>query len=215
VSITPATQSVPIGGTATWTVSITNDGGAYLYATNATDPAAPDCDPPSSDSATLYFFAPHLTETYTCTLANVTEGLTNTITATTVTAPGAHLSATASAQVVVEAPPPPAPAAPVSHAGGHATAATVALTGIRAVVLSDPTPSLEFTVELSRATVLVLTLTDGRHHRLASWVMHRTAGRHTLVLLLGRNARKQGHDTLSITHTGSANALIRTIVLTA
>ena len=70
VTISPGSQTVSAGGTASWTVSVTNTGGAYLYAVGLSDPGAPGCgSPPSSDSDTLYFLPPNLTVTYSCSVS--------------------------------------------------------------------------------------------------------------------------------------------------
>jgi probable HAF family extracellular repeat protein len=101
VTLTPASQSIASGGTANWTVSVTNTGGAYLYAVTVADAAVPGCLPPSNYGDTLYFMPPGLTVSYGCSLANVTASTTNTVTVTATTAPGDKLTTTASASVTV------------------------------------------------------------------------------------------------------------------
>jgi uncharacterized repeat protein (TIGR01451 family) len=111
VTLTPSSQTIASGGTANWTVSVTNTGGAYLYAVTVTDAAAPGCLPPSSDGDTLYFMPPGLTVTYGCSLGGVTANMTNNIAVTATTAPGDTLTATASASVTVTGGAPLTPPA--------------------------------------------------------------------------------------------------------
>jgi fibronectin type III domain protein len=58
LTVTPQTQTVASGSTANWTISITNTGGAYLYAVGLRDAAAPNCGIPSSFADTASFMAP-------------------------------------------------------------------------------------------------------------------------------------------------------------
>ena len=71
----PDTQTVVSGGTATWTINVTNTGNVALTGVVVTDPRAPDCD------ATIGNLAVGASNTYTCTLANVTASFTNVATA--------------------------------------------------------------------------------------------------------------------------------------
>ncbi len=86
-------QTVAEGGTATWSISVTNTGGAYLYAVNTSDALAPGCGMPGgADGTTLYFMAPNVTVTYPCTLSAVTGSFTNTIDATATTQAGPKIT---------------------------------------------------------------------------------------------------------------------------
>jgi hypothetical protein len=78
LSVTPPSQTVASGGTANWTISVTNAGGVYLYAVGIRDAAAPGCGIPSSFADTVSFMAPGVTISYACSLPGVTSSLTNT-----------------------------------------------------------------------------------------------------------------------------------------
>ncbi len=102
ISVTklPATQSVVSGGTATWSITVTNTGNVALTNVNVADVVAPDCV--QTFAGTL---APGASETaYTCSLANVTAGFTNTATATGYYGDGQSVTDEASADVVVTSP---------------------------------------------------------------------------------------------------------------
>ena len=201
VSVSPSSQTVAAGGTATWSVSVTNTGSAYLSAVTTSDAAAPGCGTPGgADGSTLDFMAPRVTVTYSCSLAGVTASFTNTVDAVATTGPGPKINASATASVIVEAPSaPPAPVPGASRGGS----ATFVLSSLRPVVLDVSKPRLTFTVKLSKGTTLVLTLVNSKDRKLAEWVKHEKAGTHRLSLLLPLAARHHGHDTLRITDTGN------------
>ena len=69
--------------------------------------------PEESDGNTLYFMAPNVTVTYSCSLSGVTASFTNTLDAYATTGPGPKIYGNAAAAVTVEAPytPPPPRAA--------------------------------------------------------------------------------------------------------
>ncbi|NNF56078.1 MAG: DUF11 domain-containing protein, partial [Acidimicrobiales bacterium] len=69
---TPDLQQLLAGETATFDITITNQGDVALTAISVTDPAAPGCDQAVPD------LAPGANFTYTCTLDNVTSDFTNT-----------------------------------------------------------------------------------------------------------------------------------------
>ena len=70
---TPDTQTVVSGGTATFTITVTNTGDVPLTNVTVTDPLAPTCDKGIGDLAVGAANG----VTYTCTLAVVTADLTN------------------------------------------------------------------------------------------------------------------------------------------
>ncbi len=74
ISKTPDLQTVVTGGTATFTVTVTNTGDSTLAGITVTDPLAPDCDRSLGD------FGPGASITYTCTLSGVAADFTNTAT---------------------------------------------------------------------------------------------------------------------------------------
>ena len=67
----PASQTLLGGDTATFNITVTNTGDVTLTNVIVTDPLAPNCD------ATYSTLAAGATDTYSCTLANVTADFTN------------------------------------------------------------------------------------------------------------------------------------------
>ena len=85
----PKQQSIPSGGTAHFTIVVTNDGDTPLGSVTITDPNSPDCNRTSVETAALILtqtgHAPPLNPgesfTYACSLTNVTSSFTNVVTA--------------------------------------------------------------------------------------------------------------------------------------
>jgi hypothetical protein len=220
ITVSPPVQTVATGGTAAWTVSVTNTGGAYLYAVAISDPAAPGCgSPPSAYADTMNFMAPNVTVSYPCSLAGVTAALTNTVVVSAATGPGPVITQSATAAVSVQAAltPPPAPTLPVL---GHkpsprATPAFASLTisVLKTVPLGTAMPKLLLTVKVSKGTTLMLWLLDSKGHKLTHWIEHEKPGWHKLSFLLPLIARHKGHDTLRITETGNSKPKIYSVTL--
>jgi hypothetical protein len=110
LSVSPGSQTVTSGSPASWTISVTNSGGAYLYAVGVRAATAPGCGIPSSFADTASLMAPGVTISYGCSLAGVMSSMTNTVVATATTGPGDVLTQTATATVSVQAPASPTPA---------------------------------------------------------------------------------------------------------
>jgi hypothetical protein len=183
-------------------VSVTNTGGGYLHAIQLSDPAAPNCARPSSaDADTLYFMAPNVTVTFSCTLSGIGSSLTNTIGATADNGAGTILTQTATASVTVPAATPPTP--PRSTSSTATSLAVLRISNLKTVHLHTKHPALTFTLSLSKAGVVRLTLLDTHGKPLGGWTEHETAGKHTLTLLLPLKARHAGHDKLHITEPGN------------
>src|SRR5207249_1347308 len=108
ITKTPATQAVDSGGTATFTITVTNTGPVDLTAVTVTDPLSLNC------AKTIGNLAVGASSTYTCTQASVTAAFTNVATVTGHPPFGPDLTASASANVTINPPPssPPPPAAP-------------------------------------------------------------------------------------------------------
>ena len=82
VEKTPDSQTFQTGGTATFTITVTNMGDVTLTSVTVTDALAPGCARTSADIARLASLAPGASVGYECTLANVTADFTNSATAT-------------------------------------------------------------------------------------------------------------------------------------
>jgi Tol biopolymer transport system component len=221
LTLSPATQTVASGGTATWTVSVTNTGGGYLFVGGLSDGAAPGCNTPSAYSDTLYTWAPGVTVTYTCSRPGVTAGFTNTIVGTATNAAGSVLTQTASATVNVSGgsstPVPLAPSSSSSSGAGGNTTSTVtfSLSGLKTVHLKVRKPKLTFAVHLSRAATVGLMLLDAKGHTLAHWSEKGKAGANTFSLLLPVKARHAGHDRLRVTASGNTRAKVLAVTFQA
>jgi hypothetical protein len=128
-----------------------------------------------------------------------------TTTTTTTTTP------VSTTPTITTAPAPPAPP-PRSTSSSYAT---LTITGLKPVRLNAKHSSITFTVTLSKATVLHLTLTTSNGKKLASWIRRENAGKHTVTLLLSPQARHRGHDQLRLTETGNPTAKRLGLTITA
>ncbi|HEX4520371.1 MAG TPA: hypothetical protein VH063_12390, partial [Gaiellaceae bacterium] len=98
----PKSQTITSGGTASFTIVVTNTGTVTLTNVHVTDALSPDCNRTSAQIAGLASMAPGATVTYTCSLAGVTASFTNSATATgTPVGGGPDVSATDTAPVTV------------------------------------------------------------------------------------------------------------------
>jgi uncharacterized repeat protein (TIGR01451 family) len=102
----PSSQTVAFGGTATFRITVTNNGDVALTNVSVSDPSSPNCN---RDLSTL---AAGASMSYTCTRSNVREGFVNTAEAVGTAPSSAMVRASATAPVKVSAPflPPPHPA---------------------------------------------------------------------------------------------------------
>jgi uncharacterized repeat protein (TIGR01451 family) len=149
ISKSPDAQTILIGQTANFTITVTNDGNSTLTNVVVTDVLAPGCARTSADIPGLASMAPGATITYTCTLANVTTSFTNVAVATGKPPVGPDVSAQDTAAVTAVAPAThPAisivknPKSQTVSSGGTATfTITVTNTGdvaLTNVTVSDP-----------------------------------------------------------------------------
>ena len=104
ISKSPDAQTILIGQTANFTITVTNDGDSTLTNVVVTDALAPGCARTSADIPGLASMAPGATITYTCTLANVTASFTNIAIATGTPPLGPPVSAQDTAAVTAVAP---------------------------------------------------------------------------------------------------------------
>jgi uncharacterized repeat protein (TIGR01451 family) len=97
----PKSQTVANGGTATFTITVTNTGAVDLTNVTVSDPKSPDCD---RNIGTL---TPGQSVSYTCTKQNVTASFTNVATSTGTPPSGPNVSASDTAPVKAAALKPP------------------------------------------------------------------------------------------------------------
>jgi len=119
ISIGPQSQSIATGGTATFQITVTNNGQYTLQNVNVSDPVAPGCNRGPATLQALGVMDPGATATYSCTLGNVGSSMTNTATVDALAANSQSLEVSDSAQVTVSAAlsPPPAPAVKTTTTG--------------------------------------------------------------------------------------------------
>jgi len=206
---------------ASWTISVTNTGGNYVFNATVSDPLAPACNQTSGGQPGLGLMAPLVTVTYNCSQSGLSAAFTNTVSASAVGPAGDTVTASASATVAVSSPPvstpayspAPKPKSAVAAPLAAPTFAALSFSALKTVLLTSQTPTLTFNVHLSKATTLVLTLFDSKGHKLASWIKHESSGTHKLALLLPHAARYKGHETLKVTETGNHKAKTLSVLL--
>jgi uncharacterized repeat protein (TIGR01451 family) len=104
VSKSPDAQTILLGQTANFTITVTNDGDSTLTDVHVTDALAPGCARTKADIPALASMAPGATVTYTCSLANVTASFTNVAVATGTPPVGPDVTASDTAAVTAVAP---------------------------------------------------------------------------------------------------------------
>jgi hypothetical protein len=215
VSITPGSQTITSGGSASWTVTVTNTGGNYVGDVAVSDGTVPGCGQTSGSSPGLGSMAPTVTVSYSCSLAGIAGTVTNTVNVSGIGPAGDTVTASASATVNVTSPPPaptPSPARkPVIGTGASSPATVLTVSSVERVLLDVKRPLLRLSLRVSKTATLVLTLSDTKGHALSSWREHELAGLHRLQLLLPAKARRKGRELLKIAAPG---ALSRTVTLT-
>src|SRR5207247_744560 len=95
----PKSQTVAQGGTATFTITVTNAGNTVLTNVTVTDPLSPNCSRTSAQIPALASMAPGATVTYTCTRPNVRGNFDNVATATGTPPSGPNVTASDTAPV--------------------------------------------------------------------------------------------------------------------
>jgi uncharacterized repeat protein (TIGR01451 family) len=129
ITKTPATQAVNSGGTATFSITVTNTGPVDLTNVTVTDPLSTNC------AKAIGNLAAGASSTYTCTQASVTAAFTNVATVTGHPPFGPDLTASASANVTVNPPPSsPSPSTPTPTPTPAPTVVDLAI-----VKTADPT----------------------------------------------------------------------------
>ena len=97
----PKSQTVAVGGTATFKITVTNTGDVALTDVTVVDQKSPRC------SRTIGALAPGQSVSYSCTKPNVTAGFTNVIIATGTPPSGPKVTSSDTAPVTVAALKPP------------------------------------------------------------------------------------------------------------
>ncbi len=99
----PKSQTVPVGGTATFTITVTNAGNTVLTDVNVVDPLSPNCNRTKAQIPALASMAPGATVTYSCTRPSVRASFDNVATATGTPPSGPNVTASDSAPVKAQA----------------------------------------------------------------------------------------------------------------
>jgi len=100
----PKSQTVTVGGTARFQITVTNTGNVTLTNVTVTDPLSPNCDRTQAQIPALASMAPNASVTYSCSRPNVQRAFDNIATATGTPPTGANVTATDTAPVKVKAP---------------------------------------------------------------------------------------------------------------
>ena len=103
----PKSQTVAVGGTATFSITVTNAGNTVLTNVTVTDPLTPNCNRTSAQLPGLASMAPGAAVTYTCSRPNVRGNFDNVATATGTPPSGPNVSASDTAPVKARALTPP------------------------------------------------------------------------------------------------------------
>ena len=99
----PKGQTVAVGGTATFTITVTNAGNTVLTDVTVTDPLSPNCNRTKVQIPALASMAPSAKVTYTCTRPNVRANFDNVATATGTPPSGPNVTASDTAPVKAQA----------------------------------------------------------------------------------------------------------------
>ena len=113
----PKSQTVAVGGTARFTITVTNAGNTVLTNVTVTDPLSPNCNRTAAQLPALASMAPGAAVTYTCSRPNTQRNFDNVATATGTPPAGTNMTASDTAPVKVKAlrPPPMKHPKVVSH----------------------------------------------------------------------------------------------------
>jgi uncharacterized repeat protein (TIGR01451 family) len=104
----PKGQTVGIGGTATFTITVTNIGNTVLTDVHVDDPLTTNCNRTKANIPAFASMAPGATVTYSCTKPNVRASFDNVATAIGTPPAGPNVTASDTAPVKAKALKPPA-----------------------------------------------------------------------------------------------------------
>jgi len=99
----PKSQTVAVGGTATFSITVTNTGNVTLTDVHVVDPLSPNCNRTKADIPALASMAPGAAVTYSCTRPNVRAAFDNVATATGTPPTGPNVTASDTAPVTTKA----------------------------------------------------------------------------------------------------------------
>jgi uncharacterized repeat protein (TIGR01451 family) len=99
----PKSQTVAVGGTATFTITVTNAGNVVLTDVTVTDPLSPNCNRTKAQIPALASMAPGAKVSYTCTRPNVRGSFDNVATAIGTPPTGPNVTASDTAPVKAQA----------------------------------------------------------------------------------------------------------------
>jgi hypothetical protein len=167
IALSPRSQSVAAGGTARFTITVTNSGSLSLSSVAIADAAAPHCTKSSQGVGGLSGLAPGATSSYSCSAEGITSSLTNTATVSAQSTRGDTVSASDSVTVAVSQAAAAPGAAPVTK-----TTVVKATVAARAKLTVTVTPALQTVV--TRTT----TTKTATGHRVT--VVHHGAARFTV-----------------------------------
>ena len=103
----PKSQTVAVGGTATFSITVTNAGNTVLTNVTVTDPLTPNCNRTSAQIPGLASMVPGAAVTYSCSRPNVRANFNNVATATGTPPSGPNVTASDTAPVKAAPLPPP------------------------------------------------------------------------------------------------------------
>jgi uncharacterized repeat protein (TIGR01451 family) len=99
----PKSQTIPVGGTATFSITVTNVGNTVLTDVTVSDPLTTSCNRTKAQIPALASMVPGATVTYSCTKTNVRASFDNVATATGTPPSGPNVSAFDTAPVKAKA----------------------------------------------------------------------------------------------------------------